>query len=153
MPLFVARDALITIEAILVKMDCCNDWSASEDVLTLFYASRGVFPEAIREIMILLCARERHARCIHNRCISLMTKDSNLYNIDERTFDHNRVRVWIDTHDDDLFSPFLVFSKPILQSIKQYQKLEYLEATTPFDKRLEHIKKDNRSSGAEDTWV
>ncbi|KAK4570573.1 hypothetical protein LTR86_002655 [Recurvomyces mirabilis] len=133
-------------------MDCCNDWHASDDVIVLFYSSRGVFPEAIREIMLLLRAKEKHAGCIHNRCIFLMASNPGLYKLEERTFDLVKVQSWISAHDDELISRQLVFSKMILQSIKQYQRLEFLEATTPFHQRLEKIKEESTMVAAEDVW-
>ncbi len=107
-------------------MECFNQqWSKHEDVCVTYYASRGVFPEGVSEILNLLCRSQRHAYCIHRRVIHIQTVNE-LYCFSTKRYLHDRICAWFEAQDVKIFVNRLTFAHPIAAAIQQVSKIAWL---------------------------
>ena len=84
----------------------------------MFFASRGVFPDALVDIVRMFCRSKRHALCIHHR-VTTISRQYQLYSVDQRAFNPERIATWIRTQEIDTFVDRLRFTNAVLKVIQQ----------------------------------
>jgi len=99
-----------------IKMSCCNFWTPHEDICIVFYASRGVLPEASSEILHLICGSERHVPCVKKRVCHIVKTD-HLYCFYTHRFLYKRVQLWIESRANPNFLFRLRFTNSILRVV------------------------------------
>lgn len=109
-------------------MSCCDwPWSRKEDVCVIFFASRGVYPEACVDIVNNTCRSKRHAVCIHRR-ICRLAIDNRLY-LDQQ-FHAERVHAWIQVQGLTSFINRLRFDQTVVAAIQRVPIKDQSNSTT-----------------------
>jgi predicted transcriptional regulator len=93
-------------------------WTKQEDVCIIFFGSRGVFPDAIVDLLSLFCRSDLDAHSIHLRTCQIAGAEGLLSRDDGKHFHHDRVRAWIAAQETDAFARGLRFTNAVMNTIR-----------------------------------
>jgi hypothetical protein len=110
------------MKSCVAQMSCCDwPWSKREDICIVYFASKGVYPEACAEIVHIFCHSKRHPLYIHDR-ISHLTDENALYCPRSRRFVQPQVQVWLEAQEESSFVRSLHFNDSVTTAIKRVRR-------------------------------